>query len=241
FTLQGPLDQESVLFGLNGTVVKTVPVTPASDSVINLTAPDLSSLISQIPAGSNSLTIDVLVEIDDPITGTHLQSPATSADQLLFFLPTVTSVVDQSTKTNEVTINGGDPLVVNGSGFTLQGPLDQESVLFGLNGTVVKTVPVTPASDSVINLTAPDLSSLISQIPARSNPLPSEVLVEIYDPLTGTHLQSPATSADQLLFFLPTVTSVVDQSTKTNEVTINGGDPLVVNGSGFTLQGPLDQ
>ena len=208
-------------FFVNGSVVKTVPLDSpsASDTEITVAAPDLSSLADQIAAGKFELKTQVSVAVPDAnAPGGFVEGDVSVASEAAFTfeMPLVTSVQGADGQLSG-SIIGGYQLTITGSGF-----MGATHVGFFVDGSVVKTVALDAPSesDTEITVTAPDLSSLVDQIPAGKFELKTGVSVVVPDAnAPGGFVESdPSVAAGAVFTFeLPVISSVV---------AMDGGDSL---------------
>ncbi len=155
--------------------------------------------------------------------------------------PTVTSVEDVSTGSNEGSFLGGETLRIKGEGFKVPEGETPE-VSFYLNGTYEMSEEATEISESEIEVKTPvNLDFLSSGAPEGDHALPLDVRVS-YDVEEETEeggrelleLTSPVSSGDIYEAHLPEVDSVTDSSTGTHRGPLDGGgDTLTLDGSGF--------
>ena len=168
-------------FGLNGTIVKTAPLASSAESPgqITVTSPNLSTLVGDVN-DDGQLDLDVLVHIDDG-QGDSVSSVPSDGSEHDVYIPYVNSVTDATTGDNGGSILGGDTLTIEGLGFNVPSGGSAE-VGFGLNGTIVKMVPL--ASSAVnpgqITVTSPNLSTLVGDV-NDDGQLDLDVLVHIDD------------------------------------------------------------
>ena len=215
---------DSVVFGLGANVVKTLLITPStSDTTIEVTAPDLSSLVGSIPAGSNSLGINVVALITDANApnGAVVSDPSSFG----FDIPAIATVLATATGSTHGSIIGGYQLTIEGKDLT-----GIDTVILALDGARVKTLAITPStSDTTIEVTAPDLSSLAGSIPSGSNTLPIDVIVQTNDAnAPGGVIASNQVPFD---FNVPTVSSVTATDTGAAHGGIAGGYQLTITGA----------
>ncbi len=215
---------DSVVFGLGANVVKTLLITPStSDTTIEVTAPDLSSLVGSIPAGSNSLGINVVALITDANApnGAVVSDPSSFG----FDIPAIATVLATATGSTHGSIIGGYQLTIEGKDLT-----GIDTVILALDGARVKTLAITPStSDTTIQVTAPDLSSLAGSIPSGSNTLPIDVILQTNDAnAPGGVIASNQVPFD---FNVPTVSSVTATDTGAAHGGIAGGYQLTITGA----------
>ncbi|MDE3203625.1 MAG: IPT/TIG domain-containing protein [Acidobacteriota bacterium] len=218
---------EAVGFYLAQFPVKSLPIAPStSDTTIVVTAPDLSALVGSVPAGSNVLTIDVVVGIADAnapggVVVSH-DSP------FGFDIPAIATVTATATGGTHGSIIGGYQLTIEGKDLT-----GIDTVILALDGARVKTIAITPStSDTTIQVTAPDLSSLAGSIPAGSTTLPVDVIVQTND----ANAPAGVIASNQVPFDfnVPTVSSVTATDTGAAHGGIAGGYHLTITGADLT-------
>ena len=153
-------------------------------SSVTISSPgELSNWVNS--CGAAGIVTDVRVTVADAATGATFESPVDpSSDHFAFELPSINSVGLASTGASSGPLGGGEPLVVGGSGFAAV-----TSVQIELGGVVEATLPVVPTSDSEIDFTAPNLSTLAAQLPAGQSSLAVAVVALMPDAsvTTGPH------------------------------------------------------
>jgi hypothetical protein len=261
----------AVKFNLGGDTVKTVPVktedaggsecgegcegegetAKQTSTELSVETPNLASLAKQIPEGKEGLPLNLTVEIKTKTDTVESKSTFDGKGEDAFeaLLPKVDSVQDTDTKEPGGSILGGETLEIKGSGFNV--PVGgSASVRFYLGGDPVKTVEVQQdetgetgegVSPDTIFVTAPDLSSLQSQIPEGQTKLVVDVRAVFFDK-EGNEVGSPFTSADR--FTLDTLGITSADSTAftvgdsgTFAVTAQGAKPVTLKETGALPEG----
>ncbi|HEX4437267.1 MAG TPA: hypothetical protein VH061_10780, partial [Solirubrobacteraceae bacterium] len=224
---------------LGGKSISSAVVTPISNSEIEVISPDLSALQSQVPDGADGLATDVRVKITTSEGGKHQEtiSPSsldgTGPDRYDAVVPQVTSVTDEGSGNDRGSILGGDTLKIKGSGFGApQG--GKTMVAFSLGGEQLGSkVEASSVSAKEVTVSAPDLASFASKIPADKEGLPLDVTVITSS--TTKEVHSKTVSGDAFEALLPKVSSVEDVETKEPVGSILGGETLAIKGSGFNV------
>ena len=121
-----------------GTSLQGSNIQVASDVSLTVDTPDPATII---PAGQNSVTVDIQV------TSAGVQSPISPADRFTYGLH-LTSVTP-----NSGSPNGGTAITLTGSGFGSPG--DSDTVSFTGNGVLVLATNVKVLSDTTITATTP--------------------------------------------------------------------------------------
>ena len=218
---------DSVVFGLGANVVKTLLITPStSDTTIEVTAPDLSSLVGSIPAGSNSLGINVVALITDANApnGAVVSDPSSFG----FDIPAIATVLATATGSTHGSIIGGYQLTIEGKDLT-----GIDTVILALDGARVKTLAITPStSDTTIQVTAPDLSALVGSVPAGSNVLPVDVVAAISDANAPGGVV--VSHYSPFGFDIPAIATVTATATGSTHGSIIGGYQLTIEGKDLT-------
>lgn len=218
-----------------GDVVATVPASDLTVSpdgtTITLTSP---SDVADVPNDCGSdVELDVQVTLAAPPSETTSESSVDEPDTLLGLeLPTVSSVTDSSTGTNEGPALSGDQLTVTGTNLSGATEVDfVDSACTPDPGTVAQVVTSgieVSADGTTLTVTSPgDLDD--SANACSPGELTSDVVVVVGGP--GATVASPVGAGDEYDFDLPNVTAVTDVIDGGSSGPISGGDQLVVTGT----------
>ncbi len=226
-----------------------VEATPSSATEIQMKAPNLSKYVSKIPPGQDRLGMDVVVTITGSEGGTDDEeqsrvqrsgegAPNETGDGYEALSLAVESVTDEVTGTNTGSILGGDQLKIEGSGFEVPEG-GTATVTFEQHGEVLgEPLTATAKGTEELLVTAPDFAKYESKIPEGKSAL--ELTVRVTLEIGGEKIESELLIGedegdDTYLASEPTITSVTDEQTGTNQGSILGGDTLKIKGSGFTI------
>ena len=201
-----------------------VPLASSAESPgqITVTSPNLSTLVGDVN-DDGQLDLDVLVHIDDG-QGDSVSSVPSDGSEYDVYIPYVNSVTDATTGDNGGSILGGDTLTIEGLGFNVPSGGSAE-VGFGLNGTIVKMVPLASSAESPgqITVTSPNLSTLVGDV-NDDGQLDLDVLVHIDDG-QGDSVSSVPSDGSEYDAYIPYVNSVTDATTGDNGGSILDGAP----------------
>ena len=228
----------TVTFEQHGEVLgEPVTATAKGTEELLVTAPDFAKYESKIPEGKSALELTVRVTLEiggEKIESELLIGEDEGDDTYLASEPTITSVTDEQTGTNQGSILGGDTLKIKGSGFTIPAG-DKGGISFNLygGGVVAAAGHETVLSDTEIEVTVPDLAKYEDQIPSGQNALKLELRALIEDTEDNIVASPKETAVFEAL--APKVESVVDESTGTNQGSALGGSTLSIKGTGLTV------
>jgi hypothetical protein len=232
-----PLDSSAkVVFEDEEGTLGEVKATPISSTEIELTSPDLAKYASEIPAGKDGLAADLAVVIE--ADGAGVQSAAGEAGGAYAAeLPEVESVLDESTGKAAGSALGGDSVVVKGAWLQAPKGGSTEIEFRDAEGPAhVSTEEGTPIDGNELLVTAPNLSAEAAQ--DELNEVPTDLVAKISD---GTNaVSSPVLGegdpgSDTFLAEGPYVSSVENADTGTHSGSIDGGQTLTIEGTGFLV------
>ncbi len=232
-----------VQFYLGGQEVAHSEASVQSSSLIDTYTPNLAALADKVAPGQSGLPVDVRVHIsgeNEEGEERSFTSPTSNADIFEASTPTVSSVEDESTKSDSGPIHGGDTLRVRGSGLFLP-EAGSAQVDFYLGGEKLRAVPATVINAAEIEVKAPDLSAFESKIPAGEEALDTDVRVEFTseeDPPGENVVLSPESAGDHYEATnggTPVVSSVTNEGDGNDQGSIFGGETLKIDGSDFDV------
>ncbi len=236
FDLPPEKSSAKVIFESSGVTLEGVDVTPVSATEIALTSPNLLKYASKIASGEDGLATDVAVVLE--AEGLGVQSAEGEAGAAYTAeLPKVESAIDETTGSGTGSVLGGDIMKVKGAWLGAPaGGSTTVSFRVAEGTTEVAGVDAEAIGSDEVLLETPDLSSEAAK--AVDNSVLTDVVATVSD--GADHASSNVTEGDgdgddSFVAAGPAVTAVKNSADGSHTGSINGGETLEVEGTGFVL------